>query len=379
MPRKLPVHSRPSKGGRYWICYVRTPDGERHQRALHIRDDGTRESERAAIAAYWNEQARATAGDLDRKRSARSLKSALAALATKQDLAELSEHSHLRTKRCARWLCRHFGAERDIATITAEDLVTYATAAKGARAAVTVDEELRTYSLACGACGIEPAKVPDVGDKAAKPQEPFSLDEVRRFLVACLPKQRWRLLAHQLHFMGLRASETRKLDEPDWANQRVWCNGTKTKKSKRWVPIPDEMFEYMCELRARNEWIGWPVVPNPSIYQFVARTSIRAGIGRRSPNDCRGGLATRLAGNGVPAAMRGALMGNSERMQEATYSQPHLLEDELASAMNRQPRITKRQPPCIVRASANAGPMPNTAPPVAIGTVKSQAKPDEND
>ena len=336
MPSKLPIFIRPTKGGAYWYCYVRTPDGRRHQRALHIRADGSRESERAAVSAYWNEQARATAGLVDRKRPTRTLKSALAALATKQELAELSEHSHQRTKRCARWLCRHFSPERDIASITAEDLVLYATIAKTTRAAVTVDAECRMYALACQACGIEPAKLPDVGDKTPKPQQPFTLDEVRRFLIACKPEH--RLLAYELHFLGLRASETRKLDEPEWSAQRVRCNGTKTKGSKRWVYIPDEMFELMLEMRARGEW-AWPIFSNINIEHCVKRTSARAGLGKRSANDCRGGLATRLAAAGVPAAMRGTLMGNSERMQEQTYSQPSVLENELAAAMNKQPRV----------------------------------------
>jgi|SRR6185312_2013256 len=373
MPSKLPIFIRPTKGGAYWYCYVRTPDGRRHQRALHIRADGSRESERAAIGAYWNEQTRATAGELDRKRPARTLKSALAALATKQELAELSEHSHQRTKRCARWLCRHFGADKDIGSITAEDLVAYATEGKRTRAAVTVDEECRVYGLACGACGIEPATLPDVGDTSPKAQEPFTLEEVRKFMVACKPDQ--RLLAHELHFMGLRASETRKLSEPDWEKQRVWCEGTKTLKSKRWVPIPDEMFELMLEMRARGEWKGWPILSNINIYHFVERTSVRAGLSRRSPNDCRGGLATRLAAAGVPAAMRGALQGNSEKMQEETYSQPHVLEEELAEAMNRQPRVSKPKP-CIARAAANAGSMPNMSPLVTPGTAKPFTKPD---
>lgn len=347
MPRKLPVHSRPSKGGRYWICYVRTPDGQRHQRALHIRDDGTRESERAAIAAYWNEQARATSGELDKQRSTRTLVSALAALAEAQGVADLSEHSHRRTARGALWLCRFFTKERDITSITTEDLVAYAATGKLTRKPTTVLEEMFVYGLACKAVGLPSAKLPDVGDTDPKPQDPFTHDEVRRFLVACKPEQRFRLLAYELHFLGLRSSETRKLLEPEWSKQRVRCLGTKTKNSKRWIPIPDEMFEYMLDLRAHGEWHGWPIMSNINLHHLVSRTSVRAGLGKRSPNDCRGGLATRLAGAGVPAAMRGALMGNSERVQEQTYSQPQKLDDLLAEAMNKQPRI---KPPTAAKA-----------------------------
>lgn len=336
---KLPIFSRRTKGGAYWYCYVRTPDGRRLQRALHIRNDGSRESERAATAAYWHEQARATAGEPDKQRSKRTLISALAALAKAQDVGERKDATHLKTKRGALWLCRYFEKTREIASITAEDLVSYAAEGKLTRAAVTVLDELHVYAQACKAVGVEPAELPDVGDTTSKPQEPFTLDEVRKFMLACKPTSERRLLAYELHFLGLRASETRKLSEPDWKNQRVWCEGTKTKASKRWVYIPDEMFEYMQDLKQRDEWTGWPTFTNWQVFVFVARTSKRAGLGHRSPNDCRGGLATRLAGEGVPAALRGALMGNSERMQELTYSKPKILTEQLAEAMNKQPRV----------------------------------------
>jgi integrase len=340
MAARLPIFKRRTKGGVYWYCYVRTSDDLRVQRALHIRDDGSKESERAATAAYWREQARATAGEPDKRRRSRPLISALAALAKAQDVAERKDPTHLKTKRGSLWLCRFFEKDRDIASITAEDLVAYAAAGKASRAAVTVLDELHVYAQACKAVGVEPAELPDVGDTQPKPQEPFTVDEVRRFMLACKPKH--RLLAYELHFLGLRASETRKLSEPDWNNQRVWCEGTKTRGSKRWVYIPDEMFEHMEELRARDEWTGWPTYTNGQVFVFVVRTSKRAGIGHRSPNDCRGGLATRLTGQGVPAALRGALMGNSERMQELTYSKPQLLTEELAEAMNKQPRVKPR-------------------------------------
>jgi hypothetical protein len=95
----------------------------------------------------------------------------------------------------------------------------------------------------------------------------------------------------------------------------------------------------------------------------VVRTSKRAGLGHRHPNDCRGGFATRLAIAGVPAAMRGALMGNSEKTQ-AIYSQPNTDQQALAEAMQQHPRI--RPAPCITGAASNAGATTKTA---LLGTV----------
>lgn len=379
MAKQLPIFERNG----YWYSHVRTPTGARRQRALHIRNDGSPASRRAAEAAYWQEQSRATSGIELGRGKARTLRSALTALAEAKEADELTEHSHEKVDSAGKALEAHFGDTRDIASITAEELVSFVLRRKAGWTtesgkqiqpvkAVTIDRDLQVYSQACAAVGGKPVKLPGIGKKTAAPQQPFTLDEVRRFMVATSPQS--KLLAYCLHFCGLRNSETRKLDEPDWDNKRVWCRGTKTPGSARWIFPPDEMWEYMIAQRQCGEWRGWPKLGKQGVLSFVWRTSIRAGIGRRHPNDCRGGFATRLAIAGVPAGVRGALMGNSEKTQ-AIYSQPHTDEEALQKAMHQHPRI--KPLPIHAGASTESAAAAKTAAGASVFPLKTAKTPEK--
>lgn len=338
MPR-LPIFSRRTKGGAYWYCYVRTPDGRRLQRALHIRNDGTRDSERAATAAYWHEQARATNGELDREiRPRKTLGKALEALARAQVVDELSEH----TKHVSLWaatkLLDFWGHDRDIETLTTEDLVNYAAKAKESRVAASVRHELGTLDRAMRAVGVTCPRKPKLGKQTSKPQQPLSEAEVRRMLMAANPTHKLVLLVMVL--LGVRRGEYSRFGDIDWARQLIHVKGTKTGRSDRWVPIPNELFEHMCEMRAADGgWPGFPKYSYKAIYAIVTTVCERAGLGHRHPNDIRGTHATLLALQGVSAAERAALQGNSEAMQIRTYSQPHTQPEALRPAVDKMPRI----------------------------------------
>lgn len=366
--KRVPIFDR--RG--YWYCHVRTPDGRRLQRALHIRNDGSPASERTATVAYWQEQSRATSGVETRRSKTRTLRSALEALAEAKEVDEQTEHSQEKVTSAGRALETFFGDQHDIGAITTEDLVSFAAERKKTVLPITVKRDLQVYEQACAAVGVTAAKRPGIGSTQAKPQEPFTLDEVRRFMVACSPQS--KLLGYALHFCGLRNSEVKKLDEPEWANKRVWCNGTKTKRSKRWIFPPDEMWEFMEAQRSCGEWRGWPKLTKKGVASFVSRTSIRAGLGHRHPNDCRGGFATRLAAAGVNAALRGALMGNSEQTQRI-YSQPHLLDKELADAMRTHPRI--RPAACITGVATESAAAAKTAAGGVVFPLKTAKTPEK--
>jgi integrase len=336
---KLPIFSRRTKGGAYWYCYVRTPDSRRLQRALHIRDDGTRDSERAATSAYWREQARATNGELDREvRVRKTLGKALKALALEQELAGLKEE----TKHVSLWaaakLLEHWGPEYDVTTLTAEDLVKYATQARSSRVADSVRIELGTLNRAMRAIDVVCPRRPKLGGQSSKPQQPLTEAEVRRMLMAANPTHKLVLLV--LVLLGLRRGEYSRLGEVDWARQLIYIAGTKTKRSKRWVPVPQELFEHMQSLRAADGgWPGFPKYSYKSIYAIVTTVAERAGLGHRHPNDLRGTHATLLALRGVSASERAALQGNSEAIQERTYSQPHTAPEALREAVSKMPRM----------------------------------------
>ena len=353
---KLPIFLR----GDYWYCYVRTASGKRLQRALHIRNDGSRESYRAAVAAYWQEQARATAGALDQPVQPRvTLGEALSKLAALQALAGLSEFRHKTVYRASKHLLEHFKPEFDLLTLTKTvDYVEYATKARALREAVTVRQELGVLAQAMRAIGLNAPKLPKLGGLKYKPQEPLTTDELRRFYLAVKPK--YKLTVLTVACLGLRTSEYRKIAQIDWDTRMVQIAGTKTKRSKRWIPVPDELWEVMDGMRARGEWRGFPRVSDKMIDVTVRNACIRAGIGPRSVNDLRGTYSTALALQGVSAADRAALQGNSELMQVQSYSQPHLRPEELRPSVDKLPRIT-RPNPCIKCVDVDAASEANAA------------------
>lgn len=335
--KKLPIFRR----GDYWYCYVRTAVGKRLQRALHIRDDGSPASERAAVAAYWQEQARATSGALDQPaRPVVTLGQALRALTAQQALAELSDYSHRTTYRASTHLLEHFKADFDLTAISATSYVDYATKARALREAITVRQELGVIGQAMRAVGMNPPRLPKMGDADPKPQQPLTPDELRRAFLAVKPRHKLTVLT--MVSLGLRTSEYNKITDVDWRRRMVVVAGTKTKRSHREVPIPDELFELMESMRARGEWKGFGRWNVSTIDRAVRRACVRAGIGPRSVNDLRGTYATALALAGVSAAERAALQGNSELMQVRTYSQPHLRPDDLRPAVDKLPRISRR-------------------------------------
>lgn len=352
---RLPIFVRPTKRGAYWYCHVKLPSGKRKQRALHIRADGSKESERAAIAAYWREQARATNGELDRpKRQAITLGEALKALSRQQALEQLTEHRLRSVRVISEHLLDHFEADFDLTTIVKTiDLVDYATQAiagdevkkRRKRAPVTVRMEMMVLAQAMRAVGLNPPKLPKLGGTKAKAQEPLNPEQLRKFMLALKPKH--KLVGLTFACLGIRASEFNKIGEVNWDARMLHVVGTKTEDSDRWMPIPDELFEMMETLRQRGEWKGFGGVGERQVDNIIRKTCIRIGIGPRSSNDLRGTFSTNLAMAGVSAAERAALQGNSELMQVATYSQPHLRAEELRGATDKLPRINRHQKsPC---------------------------------
>lgn len=344
--KKLPIFCR----GDYWYCYVRTPDGKRHQRALHIRNDGSAASERAAIAAYWQEQARATAGTDDRARAAKPLSKALAALTAEQELAGLTDHSHDVVFYRGRWLVKHFGPTYDLTQLSTESMVEYATEACKTREPSTVRMELDVLVRCAKAVGLTPPKRPRIKG-TAKRQRPLTREQLRLFFLALHPRQ--RLLGLTLVTLGPRASEPSKIpdDGIDWDRQTLWVNGTKTNGSRRQLPIPDELFAFMNDLRQRGQWNGFPKQSRNAVYAIVRAACLRAFGEPRSVNDIRGTWATLASLDGVPADIRAAFQGNSPEMQARTYAQPALMPDELRKSVERGiPRI-RGASACIKSAS----------------------------
>lgn len=371
---RLPIFERPTKGGKYWYCYVRTSDGRRFQRALHIRADGSRESERAATAAYWHEQARATNGELDREaRKSKTLGQALGALAAEQAVDKLTDA----TKHVSLWaadkLLAHFGADRDVELLTRADLVEYAAAATASREASSVAIELRTLSRALDCIDVKCPRKPKLGKQKSKAQNPLTQAEQRALLMAARKPRRKLVLLVALQ-LGIRRGEYALFDDVDFKRQLIHVAGTKTEDSFRWIPIPDELFEHMVAMREANggTWPGFPKYSYSGLNEIVVNTAARAGLGHRHWNDLRGTWSTQAALRGVSPAERAAIQGNSEAMQIRVYSQPHLDPDALRPAVQNMPRLTVS--PCITGAPANAHPVANMAERAAAQPAKTHEK-----
>jgi len=333
----LPIHIR---AGRY-ICYVKTGDGERKQRALHIRADGTPASERAAVAAYWQEQSRATAGrDVRKGKPEKTLRKGLEAVMAAQEVEGCGLDALSKTFFMGRNLTQFFGPDFDLTTLTEpRQLVDYAAEALKKRCVVTVKQEFGVLGQAMRKLGLARPDPPKLKGKS-KPQEPLSEEEQRKFLLAATPKHKLTILL--LLTLGPRRSEVGKIGEISWEKQTMWILGTKTENSKREIPIPDELFEEMQVVRARGEWKGFPNVTGRRIYAIVVSTCKRAGIPRRHPNDIRGTASRRLRAAGVDAELRGAIQGNSARMQEQTYTQTHTMTEAMREALAATKRIKQK-------------------------------------
>jgi integrase len=358
---KLPIFTRQTKRGRYWYCHVRTADGRRLQRALHIRDDGSEASRRAAVAAYWQEQARATAGKYDRgvgASTARPLGEALAALLAQQELAGVVDGTQKNTTQRGKHLLDHFGARFDLTHLTTQAMVSYASKALEHRAPTTVREEITTLTSAARAVGLIPQKRPRMKARA-KPQRPLTREQVRLFFLALKPKQ--KLLGLTLITLGLRTGEVKRIGDVDWSAGTLWIHGTKTVGSRRQLPIPQELFAHMLELRAAGKWQGFPKVTDNAIDKAVRAACLRAFGEPRSVNDIRGTWSTLAALEGVPPDIRAAWQGNSVRQQEQTYAQPALMPEEMRRAAERGVPRVRSKAPCITGAPASAVSAANAA------------------
>lgn len=357
----LPIHVR---DGRF-ICYVRTNTGERKQRALHIRADGTTASERAAVAAYWQEQARATAGqDVRARTPAKTLQKALEALTKAQVVANLGPDAHSKTYHMGRNLVRHYGPDFDLTTLTTQaQLVEYAAEALKTRSGSSTKQEIGVLGQAMGAVGLVRPKMPKL-DTTPKPQQPLTEDEQRRVLLACTPEHKLTILLFLT--LGPRRSEIGKVGAIDWTARTMWIHGTKTKRSNREVPIPEELWEEMEAQRRAGTWKGFAKLSNSRVYKIVRAACKRAGLDGRHPNDLRGTASQRMRAAGVDAEVRAAIQGNSAAMQEQTYTQTHKMIDVMREAVDSTKRI--KSP------SANASKEASATDREALDNVKSLKK-----
>jgi len=334
-----------------WQAYVHYWDGTKRRRvprSTGIRDDGTAKS-RASAEAIAREIERSLAlRSGNPTSSSKTLGQALRKLVEQAELAGFAQDTVKAISDRGVRLDEGLRLETKLTDITEQQLFDYAVAARRGdvdhppRAAYTVGKEFEMLARAFRVFGLTPPPLPELGDTDAKPQRVLELDEQRALLLAT-PKRRKLLVMGYLQ-LGLRLSEPWKITEYDWAKRYVFVNGTKTKNSKRWVPIPDELFEQMDARRSEPEMFHR--IDCSNFDNLLKRVAVRAGIGGDlSANDLRGTFATHMARAGVPILTLAKIMGNSVKILERVYAQVGSRGDHLHEAASKLPRLASAKKP----------------------------------
>lgn len=330
--------SRKTSGGRYWYAYAKFWDGtqrRRVQKATGVRDDGTAQSrQNAEIIGYQIERSLAAGGEAA-ARPSQTLKQALRKLTEAQELAGKSDATLEIIADKGANLVGHFGNECVMHAITKQMLTEYAVEARKRRSVASLYRELLVFKQACTAIGINPPELPEIGEADAPPQRTLDVTEQRQLLAAVPIKRKVHILAYLQ--LGLRQAELWKIDEVDWSGRYLHVNGTKTKKAKRWVPIPDELFEAMLPMKAT--WSGfekWLKIDRDLRIAAFRAGLICCGRNRRgglivgphhsddrhdlSCNDLRGTYAHHMAISGTPQLLLAKMMGTSVKMLDEVYA-----------------------------------------------------------
>ncbi len=181
-------------------------------------------------------------------------------------------------------------------------------------------------------------KPPDLAPHYVPRQRALSISEVVR-LLAVLPGPRGALVSLCVG-LGVRLSEARKLLPTDvdlsMDPGRVFIGGTKTKGSRRTVPV---LSLYRPMVEAAVSWM--PLPEWRWVTQNLATACRRAGIERCTPNDLRRTHSTLLAEAGVDRDTIRRLLGHTTPvLVDTTYSQPS---PEALAALAEE-RLRNREP-----------------------------------
>jgi integrase len=341
----------------YWAGNAR----RRIAKSTGIRDDGSAKSRQTAqIIADQIERGLALGGESQTCKP-KTLAQALRALAEASELAGLAPVTLRAMRERSMALAEHFDMDRPIADIDADKVIEYAIWSRSMRSAATVDRELNVLERAFKSVHLKPPALPDLGSTKAKPQRVLEVDEQRAFLLAMPADRKLHALAYLQ--LGVRKSELWKIADWDWQGRYVHVHGTKTPGSKRWVPMPAELFEALYPLRA--SWSGFEPWDPSAQNRTIRAAGKRAGICEDlHPNDLRGTYATHMARADVSPLKLASYMGTSVEMLQHVYAQVKLRGDHHHADVSRGvPRLrcsSSAAETTDAAASAGASGAPNT-------------------
>ena len=151
-----------------------------------------------------------------------------------------------------------------------------------------------------------------------------------------IPDRTDRIYAY--YYLGLRQSEPLKIPKATvlLKKRKLYCAGTKTPQSRRWIPIPAvimPMVERLLDETPGDNLFADDWAPS-TINTQLRRWGVASGIGPIIPNDLRRSYATMLADAGVEEALCLRYMGHkSSDMIRAVYRK--ITERQNAAALAR--------------------------------------------
>lgn len=302
----------PKLRSREGIWYVDTGylDGAvfvRRERSTRVRDDGTAQSRRTAEARAREIEA-ALASGKGRRAGGQTLRQAYEARLEQLELAGRSPRTLDIVGEKSVHVLRFFGADKDVAEITSDELREYGAYARTKRAAATVIREFVELRAAAKAVGVALPPFPAVG-KVGVGERWIDTEQTRALLERVSVSRRAHVLVYR--YLGLSWSELYQITEPD-VNRSAWVvrvRGTKREQRDRVIPIVEHVRQVFAPGFRFAKWDYGN--GNRDLTTWARAAGIVGPDERFSFNDLRRSFATELVIAGVPVKFVSELMGHA--------------------------------------------------------------------
>ena len=166
----------------------------------------------------------------------------------------------------------------------------------------------------------------------------LTFEDYQKVFAQLPPQRQLQLLV--ACFTGARRSELRRMrwEDVDWTRSEMVVHQSKPAKSRRIVPLPDELKEALEQQRQAR---GLLLPSFNNLYRELDRAGRKVGVPHFSLNDCRRTFASWMLQGGVPLYDVSKLLGHrSITMVQKVYG--HLSDDSLRRAVTKLPRSEAR-------------------------------------
>lgn len=166
----------------------------------------------------------------------------------------------------------------------------------------------------------------------------LTVPEYQALILAMYQGRREHVTAYV--YLGVRHSELYRIHARhlDHDARRVFVDGTKSKRAKRWIPCAPEVWDVL-ERRAADKPTGplFEKWQRQNMRQLLHRACLKADVEPVSANDLRRTFASWLCSAGVPEMVCARLMGHTtSAMVRKVYAQ--MSDEAMGAAIARMPR-----------------------------------------